>query len=185
MSLSKKLALFSCLILGGSITTSQAFSQPEGLYGTSCLPLEKLSAVKDVLLDNGHFEMIQTIFSDDACQVPAYDFAFTGRYTLDEEQGFLDLTFEDISLTALDPRIASAFGESELCGISQWTHATPVVVNDLSCGGQKIPAREAVVYEIIRETAKGIELGSHSEPYSGDSPSQRPTSFEAVSYEAR
>jgi hypothetical protein len=172
-------------VVAALLLSSPAWAKIEGLYGSDCLQVDGLSAVKDFLFENSRFEMVQTVFGDTACDGAVYDFSFSGPYVFDQVSSGLDLTFSNVRLTALDSRIVHAFNAVALCGITDWELEIPVEVSGLACGGQTIPGRDSRIYDIIREVEGGVQMGLPEDLRNGSSPGKRPEAFDDLIYKAK
>ena len=170
------------LLLFSSASPALALS---GLYGTACLPVEELSARKDFVFSPESFEMVQTVFGDNSCTTPAYDFSFTGHYTYDPSAQTIDFIFETSLLTALDARIAEAFSQAVLCGIDDWQAARTEDVTGKNCGGQPIPGRDIRIFDKLNVADEGIYFGLTTNELNGTSPELRPFDWDVMLYEAK
>jgi hypothetical protein len=177
-----KSTVFAVALLGMG-TSSQAAIQ--GLYGSDCLHVEGLSAYKDMAFDYGTLKQVQTVFGDDECQTPAYDFMFEGPYSLDETLGFIDYSFTMIRLTPLNASVAENFNHYELCGIKSWEAGKGQDVAGLNCGGQTIPSLNTSVYDRIRDNKGDIQMGRASSDFNGSTPNHRPVEMDVVIYHAK
>jgi hypothetical protein len=164
-------------------TESQAAIQ--GLYGSDCLHVEGLSAYKDMAFDGDRLKQVQTVFGDDQCLTPAYDFVFEGPYRLDETLGFIDYSFTTIRLTPLSAGVAENFNQYELCGLRTWEAGKSQPVAGLNCGGQTIPNLNSSVYDRIRDNQVGIQMGRASSELNGTTPNDRPVELDDVIYHAK
>jgi hypothetical protein len=164
---------------------SESQAAIQGLYGSDCLHVEGLSAYKDMAFDDGTLKQVQTVFGDDECLIPAYDFVFEGPYQLDETLGFIDYSFTTIRLTPLNAAVADNFNQYELCGISIWTSGKPQDVAGLNCGGQTIPSLHTSVYDRILDNNVSIQMGRASPESNGSTPNHRPVELDPVLYHAK
>ncbi len=155
-----------------------------GLYGTNCLEGHGVSAIKDLLFREQTMETVQTIYSDAHCEVPAYDFSFSGPYDLDTLSRFLNYAYTSIKLGALSEETVAKFNQEALCGITDWQINQAREVSGLNCGGQIIPEKGTRAFDIIRERATddSVQLGLIGETTDGLSPEKRPKEFEELSY---
>lgn len=185
---------FRCLSISCSIAiatslgfATSAIAEVRGLYGSDCLSVEGLSAKKDLLFKDKTLETVQTVYADDVCESPAYDFSFTGSYALSEDAKGLDYTYSSIQLRPIDARVAIAFNEIALCGFSDWTMDEAKEVAGSDCGGQKIPATGTTVFDIVEESddTAFVQLGQTNESHDGLSPQTRPIDLDKLIYHAR
>ncbi len=177
----KSAAFVAALLLMGS----QAVAAVQGLYGSECLSVEGLSAYKDLAFDGENLKQVQTVFGDQLCQTPAYDFIFEGPYLIDETLGVLDYSFNSIKLQPLTSEVADNFNHYQLCGIDHWVVSRAENVAGLDCGGQVIPGLETSVYDRIKENKDDIQMGRATDELDGSSPEQRPTALDDVIYHAK
>jgi hypothetical protein len=187
---------FRCLSISCSIAiasslgfSSLAKAEVRGLYGSDCLSIDGLSAKKDLLFKDKTLETVQTVYSDDVCDSPAYDFSFVGSYALNPsvDANGLDYSYTSIKLRPIDARVAVAFNEIALCGFSDWTMDESKEVAGSNCGGQKIPTTGTTVFDIVQESADSayVQLGQSNEIYDGLSAGKRPIDLDSLIYHAR
>lgn len=169
------------------LVSSHAIAEVRGLYGSECMPAQGLSAKKDLFFQDKSLENVQTVYADDACITPVYDFSFVGSYAVDESGHNLDYHYASIKLRALDPRIADAFNQVTLCGYSNWTVNDAHEVAGKDCGGQMIPAPGTEVFDLVQESddQASIQLGRTSETRDGLSFEARPDELDALTYRAK
>ncbi len=155
-----------------------------GLYGTNCLEGHGVSAVKDILFREQAMETVHTIYSDAHCELPAYDFSFSGPYDLDTLSTFLNYAYTSIKLQALSEETVAKFNATSICGISDWQLNKPREVSGLDCNGQGIPVSGTRAFDIVRERAidDSIQLGLIRDDQDGLSPEERPQTFEDLIY---
>jgi hypothetical protein len=177
-----KSAVFAAALL---LMGTGAKAAVQGLYGSDCLHVEGLSAYKDLAFDEETLKQVQTVFGDQDCQTPAYDFIFEGPYSLDEKTGFLDYSFVSIKLTPLNSQVAENFNQHVLCGFDSWTSGESQKVAGLDCGGQMIPELGIPVYDRIQENQGDIQMGRATDELNGSSMEQRPDLLDAVIYHAK
>ncbi|HYX32805.1 MAG TPA: hypothetical protein VE954_06800 [Oligoflexus sp.] len=177
-----KSTVFAAALLGMG-TESHAVIQ--GLYGSECLHVEGLSAYKDMAFDKDTLKQVQTVFGDNECSLPAYDFVFEGPYRIDEQLGYIDYSFDTIRLTPLSEGVAENFNQYGLCGITSWTAGKAEHVAGLNCGGQQIPNLNTFVYDRIVDNRNGIQMGRASEDLNGSTPNHRPDEVDDVIYHAK
>ncbi len=164
---------------------TESYAAIQGLYGSDCLHVEGLSAYKDMAFDGDTLKQVQTVFGDDECLTPAYDFVFEGPYRLDETLGFIDYSFTTIRLTPLSAGIAENFNLYELCGINTWKAGQGQNVAGLSCGGQTIPGLNTMVHDRLRDNSVSIQMGRASHDLNGSTPNHRPVELDDVIYHAK
>ncbi len=174
--------LFLALVLFASASAQASIT---GLYGGECMPLGGLSAVKDILFEKDRFEMVQTVFADGNCQVPAYDFSIVGRYEHDEARYEMNMVFDKLRMTVLDSEIAAAFSREALCGIKDWRDHEALDVAGHDCGGHIIPKQDSVAYDIVALTGDVLRFGKPDAEHDGSSPSKRPRSWDTTLFQAK
>lgn len=179
--MAKKTSLIGMLFL--TLTPSLAFAEIRGLYGTNCLEGKGVSAVKDMLLREQTLETVQTLYSDSACETPAYDFSFRGPYDLDQDSGFLNYSYSSIKLQALSLDVVERFNASALCGISDWAIGVAREVSGLNCGGQLIPFKNSRAFDLIKANEdESVQLGLIDDIEDGLSLETRPSALENLIY---
>ncbi|MBC7533910.1 MAG: hypothetical protein H7318_20275 [Oligoflexus sp.] len=169
------------------MASSPVIAEVRGLYGSDCMQAQGLSAKKDLFFQNQSMENVQTVYADETCAMPVYDFSFVGNFSLDENGRSLDYLYSSIKLRALDARVAEAFNQVALCGYSDWTVNSSREVAGKDCGGQKIPEPGTAVYDLVHESEDqaSIQLGRTSENLDGRSTEARPDELDTLIYTAK
>lgn len=179
-----KRALFALFL---TLTPTMAKAEIRGLYGTHCLEGKGISAVKDLLFREQTLETVQTVFADLTCEIPSYDFSFSGPYDLDTETGHLDYAYASIKLQALSETVVAKFNEASLCGFTDWKINKPKEVSGLDCGGQLIPVKDTRAFDLVKESPfdASVQLGLITDQEDGLSSAARPTRLENFTYYAK
>jgi hypothetical protein len=173
------------LVLLSVSSAGSAHASVAGLFGGECLPVGGLSGIKDVLFEKDRFEMVQTIYADSECQVPAYDFSIKGTFRYEESLYAIDLVFDKIQMTVLDESVAEAFARESICGHSSWQAQEAMNVAGLDCGGQLIPRQGSIAHDIVAVTGDSLRFGKPEPDHDGTSPSRRPRVWDTTVFQAK
>ncbi|MBC7662061.1 MAG: hypothetical protein H7249_20390 [Chitinophagaceae bacterium] len=174
-----------CCVIAVFFIASPLAAEVRGLYGSECLPMDSLSETKDLLFKPETLEAVQTVYADLDCRIPAYDISYIGTYLVESGTQTLDYAYESIKLQVLDRRVAATFNQVMLCGLNTWAVGENREVAGHDCGGQLIPALGTMIFDKMKLTPKGIQLGQTSEFLDGLSPASRPIEFDPHVYSAR